>query len=620
MGKKVLSIELGNSTTRVCLMDYKKKNPRVYYHLVLDTPDNSIQDGYLLKPEEIAAVIKNSLAENQIKGTKDVIFTIASTKIVTREQMLPQMKSNALDSLIQTNLNEYFPIDLSNYEVTHTVLGQVLEGKDAGKQRVMILAAEKDLVGQYRNLAKLCGLNLIELDQVGNSIYQIIRQEDAASCKMVFKIEEEATNITVIKGDSLLLQRNIGFGIEAAVQEVMAQPAFAVRDHDSAWDLMSRKICIKDNLGDMDVSGPSKFSDDAEDLKKSEGMEGQAFVKAREEVTDALEDLIKGLQRVYNYYNSTNAGNPVDTILVCGAGGHISGLSKLIGNELGVPTKMLRKLEAVHYHVLGDDADLYNYVACIGATFAPVGFYSEQKEKKEKHKTNYASASILVAILTLVVVGTGITKAVLDYKTQENDNRDLKATEARYLESEKVYLKNQDVMAFYQQVQEGVQLTEKPSNSIVKFLEELERNLPATATVSQFSSNDEAFAMMIQVNTKDEAAGVIDKMRTFESLSDVSVSVINEIREELSEMSEEEKKEAEQEGAEVTEITVTQVDPVTKNISVLELPNNIKGYRTGIYEMEEDADGKEKYFRNYVEFTVTCTYKFFEEEAEGTAK
>ena len=84
MASKILSIELSNTTIRIVQMDYKTQNPRVYYHVVCNTPEASINDGYLINPDAVANAIRTALVSNRIKGTKNVIFTISSTKIGTR--------------------------------------------------------------------------------------------------------------------------------------------------------------------------------------------------------------------------------------------------------------------------------------------------------------------------------------------------------------------------------------------------------------------------------------------------------------------------------------------------------------------------------------------------------
>lgn len=610
MASKILSIELSNTTIRIVQMDYKTQNPRVYYHVVCNTPEASINDGYLINPDAVANAIRTALVSNRIKGTKNVIFTISSTKIVTREQQLPQMKPAQLDSMIQTNLSDYFPIDLDNYQVAYTVLGTIDEGKDAGKLRVSIMAAENNLVESYKQLAASCGLSLVQVDNVANSVYQVLKSENRAQCKMVLKIEENATSVLVIKNESLLLQRNIGFGFLPAIREIMHQPAFQAVSEFDARNIAMKRACIRKTLNE------GTMITDNEDMP--EPSEGTAMTNARQAVTDSLEDLIKGIQRVLNYYNSTNSSNPLDVCYVCGAGGSINGISHLLSNELGLKVTVLRKLENVAYSVLGDNADLYNYVASIGAIYAPVGFFSKAKQNKSQN-ANLGKLVPFVVLAGVVAVAALLAKGFLDMKEAQDKNDELKITEARYLESEQIYKKYAAVLDFYKEVVTGEALTQRSTDNIADFLEELERKMPTEMTISEFSSDDYRFTMKVDVLDKNTAIGIIETLRTFDSVQGLIVESLVEVEEEIkpedfekiigtfSVIDETEEKPVLEEGEEEEEVAVITTNENDEEDNALHIK------KIGTYYLRLDDNGDEIYVRKYVTFTVGCVYAPAEE-------
>ncbi len=614
MASKILSIELSNTTIRIVQMDYKTTNPRVYYHVVCNTPENSINDGYLINPDAVANAIRTALVSNRIKGTKNVIFTISSTKIVTREQQLPQMKAAQLDSMIQTNLSDYFPIDLDNYQVAYTVLGTIDEGKDAGKLRVSIMAAENNLVESYKQLATSCGLVLVQVDNVANSVYQVLKSENKTQCKMVLKIEENATSVLVIKNESLLLQRNIGFGFLPAIKEIMHQPAFQAVSEFDARNIAMKRACIRKTLNEATAIT------DSEDTP--EPTEGQAMTNARQAVTDSLEDLVKGIQRVINYYNSTNSSNPLDLCYICGAGGAINGISHLLSNELGLKVSVLRKLENVSYSVLGDNADLYNYVASIGAIYAPVGFFSKAKANRGKNATQYGKFAPYIILVGVLVSLALVGKGFMDMKSAQDRNTELKATEARYLESEDIYKRYAAVLDLYREVVAGQALTQRTSDNIGNFLVELEENMPANMNITQFSSNDEEFTMVVDVLDKNTVIGILETLRDFDSIDYLIVDKIEEKEVTL------EDEEVERLGLDKLDIPVLDDDDDDdeKDDEEVEIvieedeegddaeTEGLSVSQTGTIYMKHDFENdKDFYIRKYVEFTVTCVYAQGEE-------
>ena len=165
MAGKVISIEMGFSITKVCELDYLTQNPKVYNSFVLETPQGVLaEDGTVNCTEEFILEFKKNLEEKGMRS-KQVVFSVSSSKIASREVKLPFVKENRIPMLIRANAGEYFPIDLTAYELAHLVLG--VDGEEDNKQyRLMVLAAPKELLDSYRTMAKKLNLEAIAMDYV----------------------------------------------------------------------------------------------------------------------------------------------------------------------------------------------------------------------------------------------------------------------------------------------------------------------------------------------------------------------------------------------------------------------------------------------------------------------
>lgn len=522
---KVLSIEISNSVIRMCQMDYKKTNPRVYRHAMVDTPQGAYMDGRVLKPELLKDVIVFALKENKMYNTKDVVFTISSSKIITREVMLPAIKEKLIPNMIKANLNEYFPIDLSAYEVSHLVLEKIEEGSDAGKYKVLILAAEKHMVNSYDQLATSCGLRLVSLDYAGNSIFQAIKNEDESSRVMILKIEEKSTTVTIVNHKNLMLQRAINYGINEVIDEITKNRVFNVDNYDEAWDLAKRKSCIKYWINE-DATRTSV--DLSTRLENRDFDESQEIREAKIEVTKSTEQLINSIRRVIEFYASRNNGETVDQILISGCAGDINGLARLFSNEFGIKTTVLNRLEGVGWHVVGGDAGIHNYVSCIGAALNPIGFISKDRKSGDKAEYDFSLFAVLVVLAALVASGVLLFMANKSYQDELDKEKVLNNQKAEYEAAKKVYDQYVQYELLYSEVMAGEQATVHANDNILKFLEELELTLPASVKVMSFVSDDVNVVITMEVADKETAAGVIDNMRDFESLMAVEVEAIRE--------------------------------------------------------------------------------------------
>ena len=134
MNNRVLSIEIGNSFTKICEMDYKVKKPKVYKVLTVETPEGIVVDGMLQPTQEYADHLVNALGTNGIR-TKKVLFTISSTRVASREVQIPNVKANKIEALVKTNASDYFPVDLTQYEIGHYLSGREWQASCHGSGR-----------------------------------------------------------------------------------------------------------------------------------------------------------------------------------------------------------------------------------------------------------------------------------------------------------------------------------------------------------------------------------------------------------------------------------------------------------------------------------------------------
>ena len=121
MFKKVISIEFGLLKTRICEVDYKRKSPHIYHCISFDTPEGSYYDGYIRDMDALATIIKDNIKEAGIRSKK-LIFSLMSTKIANREAIIPLVKKELIQDVIMANVEEYFPMNISEHAITYSIL------------------------------------------------------------------------------------------------------------------------------------------------------------------------------------------------------------------------------------------------------------------------------------------------------------------------------------------------------------------------------------------------------------------------------------------------------------------------------------------------------------------
>ena len=215
MATKVLSIEVGSDITHVVEMDYKTRAPKVYQFFKIPTPEGVLVDGSIREDRAFVEQLKGELRAHGIK-TRKVIFVMNSTRIANREIEIPLVREKQIHNLLITNAEEFFPVDLTQYQLVH----QIIEKReDERKYRLAVLAVPMEIIRSYQQLAAALNLEVAALDYVGNSIAQAMMRMIPTPVKVALKVDAGMSMLTLISGERVRLQRNISHGASGDEEE-----------------------------------------------------------------------------------------------------------------------------------------------------------------------------------------------------------------------------------------------------------------------------------------------------------------------------------------------------------------------------------------------------------------
>lgn len=529
MNNRVLSIEIGNSFTKICEIDYKVKKPKVYKVLTVETPEGVVVDGMLQPTQEYADHLVNALGTNGIR-TKRVIFTISSTRVASREVQIPNVKANKIEALVKTNANDYFPVDLTQYEIGHYLAGGLTE---EGKLRVMALAVPKALLNSYYQLAQMCGWEVECFDYSSNSLYQILRDEKTETVTMMIKIDENSTIVTVLSAGKVLLQRTVAYGVQDAIETMIASGAYAVNDPMSAVERFQKKTCLNRVLHQGD-----KLWEENAGRWEDEDAGNVEVTAARQKITSTLEPLIVGVNRVIDFYDSRNGDTPIERTYVTGLGGSFSGMSKLFTNCLERKVHTLSDME----DKIGMSKAIRStrpaaYISCLGAVLAPVGLIDKSQQKAKGMTvvsgTNYTFVSVAVLVLGVILSIAMAVTSLTRYFGTVAENVALQARVEELQPAQTVYNEYLSTAAQYDKYKYLYEYTENPNENLVEFINELEQILPDSFYTDSFSSDQTGISMTVNVEGKAAAARTILNIRNMESIEDVQISNITDNQDEM---------------------------------------------------------------------------------------
>lgn len=516
---KILSIEAEASQIRVAEVEVRGKKGRIYNCFCIPAPQGAVEDGQIRDTKTLGENLKAELSQRKIK-TKKVYFATGSTRIASREVRIPFVKANRIQSIVEANATDYFPIDVSKYVLSYSVVAvesqRLEDGKEETKQyHLMVYAAPKAISAAYSEFAENAGLTMTGITYTGDSIYHSVKDEYAKGTHILVKMEYTGTSITVIRDGELTLQRNINYGVDSAAETVRAFPEFGDRlDANEALDVLCSRKCINPFL-DME-----SFDEEISD-------EDRKLETARAEVTESLRYLIGNISRIMDYYISRHTDANFDSIVCCGLGAQVKGLMQLLTNELGQQVDVLQEFKNFALPAGGDAQEACLYAAVLSPGTSGVNLMDKVNRKKNEKKETLSGAIIICVVGTVAgVVLTAAGYANRIYQQHEQERLNQRISEESSIEE--IYSAYTNAKAQYDNYQNMYQYTNTPNEGLKTFIEELEEKMPSDITVENFSSTGTQVSFSMRVGSKSAAANTIMQLRTFESLSTVTTTGIDE--------------------------------------------------------------------------------------------
>lgn len=499
---KVLSIDITNESITIIELTASKKQTNIHDVIIFETPEDSYEDGLIKEPEKIANAIREQLTSRGISN-KNAVFVLSSTKIVNREVIIPYVKENKIRGIINTNSSEYFPVNIEDYVVSHSVLEEVTDEENNKQLRVLAVAAPSQMVRSFYDLGAIAGLNVIALDYIGNAMLQLIKtQTNETTTSMVVQLGSESTVLNIVQGDNLLLQRTVPYGTNSVVNVVMDEKGV---DATTAMTLLQNDKLITVDFDDNEATGAFRY-------------------------------LINNIGRVMDYYATKNPDKPIEDILLTGDGALVKGIDGLFKVQLNVNTRIMDTL----YNIKFDpsiDLKVYNpvyLVTPIGAALNPMGFVLMDSSARSKKGSDGASLIPVISLTVVAAIGAaGLAFYSINEKNKLKDEKAaLEAKIEQIRDIENVVSAHDAALSRVSDAKMMDSATYQLNENMYDLIMNLEEKIPTDIIVESFNSSSDSISFPCVSTSYDSIAEFIVQLKSIDCIDDAYVSSVAKVEEE----------------------------------------------------------------------------------------
>ena len=553
VAKKVISIETGIQWTKVALVDYRKKNPPVHEAFAFRTPEHAVEDGYIRDKDSLARALKEELVRRQILE-KDVVFTLSSSKVVTREVVIPYVKDNKIKGIIDAQSRDYFPMDISGYTISYSKMDVV---EDDGKKqlKLLLVAIPDNLLGNYVSFAQLAGLKVETFDYIGNGCIQLMCDSFVDNA-MIIQLEEQATVISILENKKLAFQRVTPYGYGATISAVVEHPILGIDDEEKAFDFLLEHNVIFNKPSMPDNGDPAQ-----------QVIDQTQADEAYEDLAESLRYHLRIANTALDYYQNQVKKEFVGNVYLVGDGSRFAGIHKLFAQELPLPLQKidfakvidLRNQNGVNDQkkagkkkhqdytdpVLEESSNTrqpraatpVGFLSVIGAAVHPLDAKPKEMQAADSKKNDLHTAYVLLAgsllISLLLILGSSVRQLIAhsEHRKLTDQLESLAYVQQTYDESSRVQQEEQ----VYVTIDDA---TKTKNEYLLPLIEQLEAELPSAIKVTSMQTDDNLITLNMTADRKITVGQMLLNFQNVTLLTDPSIPSMSEQTDEESGSSE----------------------------------------------------------------------------------
>jgi type IV pilus assembly protein PilM len=295
-------------------------------------PEGLVFEGEVVDPEGLASELRAFLKQANMKG-RSVHIGVGNQKVIVRNIETPEMSDEELRGAIEFQAQDYIPIPVAEAVLDFRVVARFTDQDGVAKQRVLLVAAQRDMVEAFVRSIDKAGMKVAGIDA---SAFALVRAL-TPSVSFVDQGAEASKPLGVV---------NISSSVSSLVVAFEGIPKFT-RTISVAYDQFRRVL--------MEHQGVE--AGDADRLVESIGLPGGAPADTDtynqstiEEVNSLLagaaDELADEIRRSIDYFQSQDYTMQLDQLVLTGRGALVrnidSYLTESLGLKVGVGDPMLK--------------------------------------------------------------------------------------------------------------------------------------------------------------------------------------------------------------------------------------------------------------------------------------
>ncbi len=405
MDSVTIGLDIGSSAVRAAEIEVTKDGRRVLRRYAqVGLPHGYVTDGEINNVHGVSEALRRLWAEGGFSTTK-VVLGISGPRVFVRQADAPAMRPEDLRSSLKFDAQELVPIAMDDASFDFSLLDPVPQQGADGKavQRILLVAAHRDLLSTYTATLKEAGLEATVMDAAPLALLRAVplAPDSGGGSEVIVSIGSELTTVAVRDGAVPRFIRSLTVG--------------GGRLTASIANAMHIEMAVAERLKRGDVPGGTP-----------------QLAQARKVMTAEMREVADEIRATIDFFMVQANGANIQRLLITGGASQTDNLVHLVAGSLDVPIAALNPLSQLDTSGLPyEEADLKRVTAgaataiglALWPTEAPLIRLSVLPEevreaRRLRRLTTLAGAGVVALVGVLAVAGGAEIMAVHSAQNQ----------------------------------------------------------------------------------------------------------------------------------------------------------------------------------------------------------
>lgn len=311
----LVGLDIGSRSLKVAEITESKRGRELKRFGITEIAHGAIEDGTINDPESVAESIRQLFKAYNIKE-RNVAISIGGYSVIVKKIAVQTMDEEQLQETIHFEAEQYIPFDISDVNLDFQILGD--NETNPNQMNVFLVAAKKEMVNDYVNLANLAGLNPCIVDVEAFALQNTFEAnyDTAGDNVALIDIGASKTSLNILKGNNSVFMRDVSLGCMQINQKIISL---------------------------IDCS-----YDEAEQLKSGGGSDRLSDEDLKGIISSIVADWCTEIRRALDFFYSTYPDDQIKRIILSGGGANIAEFRELLAVEASAEVETINPFRNIY--------------------------------------------------------------------------------------------------------------------------------------------------------------------------------------------------------------------------------------------------------------------------------